>query len=212
MQIEMNNVNKTVKGIPLLTDISLTMDSGKIYGFTGDNGSGKTVLFKVLLGLMKKTSGTILIDGEEQKDLMQDVGFIIERPEYIPYYSAYKNLEIIAAYRKRADRERIRTVLEMFGLNPDDKKQVGKYSLGMKQKLALAMAFLENPKILILDEPLSALDADSVTDARQRILEEKEHGKLVLVASHYAEDIRSLCDEVFRMKDGKSVETNSSCG
>lgn len=212
MQIEMNNVNKTVKGIPLLTDISLTMDSGKIYGFTGDNGSGKTVLFKVLLGLMKKTSGTILIDGEEQKDLMQDVGFIIERPEYIPYYSAYKNLEIIASYRKRADRERIRTVLEMFGLNPDDKKQVGKYSLGMKQKLALAMAFLENPKILILDEPLSALDADSVTDARQRILEEKEHGKLVLVASHYAEDIRSLCDEVFRMKDGKIVETNSSCG
>ena len=212
MQIEMNNGNKTVKGIPLLTDISLTMDSGKIYGFTGDNGSGKTVLFKVLLGLMKKTSGTILIDGEEQKDLMQDVGFIIERPEYIPYYSAYKNLEIIAAYRKRADRERIRTVLEMFGLNPDDKKQVGKYSLGMKQKLALAMAFLENPKILILDEPLSALDADSVTDARQRILEEKEHGKLVLVASHYAEDIRSLCDEVFRMKDGKIVETNSSCG
>lgn len=212
MQIEMNNVNKTVKGIPLLADISLTMDSGKIYGFTGDNGSGKTVLFKVLLGLMKKTSGTILIDGEEQKDLMQDVGFIIERPEYIPYYSAYKNLEIIAAYRKRADRERVRTVLEMFGLNPDDKKQVGKYSLGMKQKLALAMAFLENPKILILDEPLSALDADSVTDARQRILEEKEHGKLVLVASHYAEDIRSLCDEVFRMKDGKIVETNSSCG
>lgn len=212
MQIEMNNVNKTVKGIPLLTDISLTMDSGKIYGFTGDNGSGKTVLLKVLLGLMKKTSGTILIDGEEQKDLMQDVGFIIERPEYIPYYSAYKNLEIIAAYRKRADRERIRTVLEMFGLNPDDKKQVGKYSLGMKQKLALAMAFLEDPKILILDEPLSALDADSVTDARQRILEEKEHGKLVLVASHYAEDIRSLCDEVFRMKDGKIVETNSSCG
>ena len=212
MQIEMNNVNKTVKGIPLLTDISLTMDSGKIYGFTGDNGSGKTVLFKVLLGLMKKTSGTILIDGEEQKDLMQDVGFIIERPEYIPYYSAYKNLEIIAAYRKRADRERIRTVLEMFGLNPDDKKRGGKYSLGMKQKLALAMAFLEDPKILILDEPLSALDADSVTDARQRILEEKEHGKLVLVASHYAEDIRSLCDEVFRMKDGKIVETNSSCG
>ena len=159
-----------------------------------------------------KQYGTILIDGEEQKDLMQDVGFIIERPEYIPYYSAYKNLEIIAAYRKRADRERIRTVLEMFGLNPDDKKQVGKYSLGMKQKLALAMAFLEDPKILILDEPLSALDADSVTDARQRILEEKEHGKLVLVASHYAEDIRSLCDEVFRMKDGKIVETNSSCG
>ena len=91
-------------------------------------------MFKVLLGLMHKTSGTILVDGREQKDLMQDVGFIIERPEYIPYYSAKKNLEIIAAYRKVADDQRICTVLEMFGLDPSDKKAVGKYSLGMKQK------------------------------------------------------------------------------
>ena len=138
----------------------------------------------------------------EQKDLMQDVGFIIERPEYIPYYSAKKNLEIIAAYRKVADDQRICTVLEMFGLDPSDKKAVGKYSLGMKQKLALSMAFLEDPKVLILDEPLSALDADSVQEARKRILEEKERGKLVLIASHYPEDIQSLCDEVYWMKNG----------
>ena len=151
----MNNINKTIKGVSLLTDINLALESGHIYGFVGDNGSGKTVLFKVLLGLMHKTSGTILVDGREQKDLMQDVGFIIERPEYIPYYSAKKNLEIIAAYRKVADDQRIRTVLEMFGLDPSDKKAVGKYSLGMKQKLALSMAFLEDPKVLILDEPLS---------------------------------------------------------
>ena len=98
----MNNINKTIKGVSLLTDINLALESGHIYGFVGDNGSGKTVLFKVLLGLMHKTSGTILVDGREQKDLMQDVGFIIERPEYIPYYSAKKNLEIIAAYRKVA--------------------------------------------------------------------------------------------------------------
>ena len=156
----MNNINKIIKGVSLLTDINLALESGHIYGFVGDNGSGKTVLFKVLLGLMHKTSGTILVDGREQKDLMQDVGFIIERPEYIPYYSAKKNLEIIAAYRKVADDQRIRTVLEMFGLDPSDKKAVGKYSLGMKQKLALSMAFLEDPKVLILDEPLSALDAD----------------------------------------------------
>ena len=147
----MNNINKTIKGVSLLTDINLALESGHIYGFVGDNGSGKTVLFKVLLGLMHKTSGTILVDGREQKDLMQDVGFIIERPEYIPYYSAKKNLEIIAAYRKVADDQRICTVLEMFGLDPSDKKAVGKYSLGMKQKLALSMAFLEDPKVLILD-------------------------------------------------------------
>ena len=189
----MNNINKTIKGVSLLTDINLALESGHIYGFVGDNGSGKTVLFKVLLGL---------VDGREQKDLMQDVGFIIERPEYIPYYSAKKNLEIIAAYRKVADDQRICTVLEMFGLDPSDKKAVGKYSLGMKQKLALSMAFLEDPKVLILDEPLSALDADSVQEARKRILEEKERGKLVLIASHYPEDIQSLCDEVYWMKNG----------
>ena len=191
----MNNINKTIKGVSLLTDINLALESGHIYGFVGDNGSGK-------LGLMHKTSGTILVDGREQKDLMQDVGFIIERPEYIPYYSAKKNLEIIAAYRKVADDQRIRTVLEMFGLDPSDKKAVGKYSLGMKQKLALSMAFLEDPKVLILDEPLSALDADSVQEARKRILEEKERGKLILIASHYPEDIQSLCDEVYWMKSG----------
>ena len=164
------------------------------------------LLLKVLLGLMKKTSGIITIDGNVLTDLLKDVGFIIERPEYIPYYTAYKNLAVIAAYHKKADDARIREVLEMFGLNPDDKKTVGKYSLGMKQKLALSMAFMEDPAILILDEPLSALDEGSVNNARERILEEKERGKLILVASHYKEDINSLCDVVYKMKDGEIVE------
>ena len=206
MQIKMNNVGKTVKGVELIKNINLTLDSGNIYGFVGDNGAGKTVLFKVLLGLMKKTSGIITIDGNVLTDLLKDVGFIIERPEYIPYYTAYKNLAVIAAYHKKADDARIREVLEMFGLNQDDKKTVGKYSLGMKQKLALSMAFMEDPAILILDEPLSALDEGSVNNARERILEEKERGKLILVASHYKEDINSLCDVVYKMKDGEIVE------
>lgn len=206
MQIRMNNVGKTVKGVELIKDINLTLDSGNVYGFVGDNGAGKTVLFKVLLGLMKKTSGTITIDRNELTDLLKDVGFIIERPEYIPYYTAYKNLAVIAAYHKKADDARIREVLEMFGLNPDDKKTVGKYSLGMKQKLALSMAFMEDPAILILDEPLSALDEGSVNNARERILEEKKRGKLILVASHYKEDINSLCDVVYKMKGGEIVE------
>lgn len=205
MQIKMNNVSKTVKGVELIKGINLTLDSGNVYGFVGDNGAGKTVLFKVLLGLMKKTLGTITIDGNELTDLLKDVGFIIERPEYIPYYTAYKNLAVIAAYHKKADDARIREVLEMFGLNPDDKKTVGKYSLGMKQKLALSMAFMEDPAILILDEPLSALDEGSVNNARERILEEKKRGKLILVASHYKEDINSLCDVVYKMKGGEIV-------
>ena len=205
MQIKMNNVCKKVKGADLLSDISLTMESGNIYGFVGDNGAGKTVLFKILLGLMKKTSGSITVNGAELNDLLQDVGFVIERPEYIPYYSAFKNLTVIAAYHKKADHARIREVLTMFGLDPEDKKTVGKYSLGMKQKLALAMAFLEDPAVLILDEPLSALDESSVSHAREKILEAKAQGKLIVVASHYKEDIQSLCDVVYKMKAGRIV-------
>ncbi len=205
MQIKMNNVCKKVKGADLLSDISLTMESGNIYGFVGDNGAGKTVLFKILLGLMKKTSGSITINGAELNDLLQDVGFVIERPEYIPYYDAFKNLAVIAAYHKKADHARIREVLTMFGLDPEDKKTVGKYSLGMKQKLALAMAFLEDPAVLILDEPLSALDESSVSHAREKILEAKAQGKLIVVASHYKEDIQSLCDVVYKMKAGRIV-------
>lgn len=205
MQIKMNNVCKKVKGADLLSDISLTMESGNIYGFVGDNGAGKTVLFKILLGLMKKTSGSITINGAELNDLLQDVGFVIERPEYIPYYNAFKNLAVIAAYHKKADHARIREVLTMFGLEPEDKKTVGKYSLGMKQKLALAMVFLEDPAILILDEPLSALDESSVSHAREKILEAKAQGKLIVVASHYKEDIQSLCDVVYKMKAGRIV-------
>ena len=115
MQIKMNNVCKKVKGADLLSDISLTMESGNIYGFVGDNGAGKTVLFKILLGLMKKTSGSITINGAELNDLLQDVGFVIERPEYIPYYNAFKNLAVIAAYHKKADHARIRETEVSFG-------------------------------------------------------------------------------------------------
>ena len=144
MQIEMRSVNKKIGQVQLLSDVSLEMESGHVYGFVGDNGSGKTVLFKILLGLMKQSSGNIYVDGKERGDLLQDVGFIIERPNYIPYYTARKNLRILASYRKKVDDSRIGEVLAMFGLDPEDKKKVGKYSLGMKQKLALAMAFLED--------------------------------------------------------------------
>ena len=203
MQIEMRSVNKKIGQVQLLSDVSLEMESGHVYGFVGDNGRGKTVLFKILLGLMKQSSGNIYVDGKERGDLLQDVGFIIERPNYIPYYTARKNLKILASYRKKADDSRIGEVLAMFGLDPEDKKKVGKYSLGMKQKLALAMAFLEDPQILILDEPLSALDADSVEMAREQIAKERERGKLILLASHYAEDIQVLCDVVYKMDGGR---------
>lgn len=206
MRIEMNKVGKTIKGTQLLKDICLQMESGSVYGFVGDNGSGKTVLFKVLMGLMKKTEGSILVDGKEQTDLLQDVGFILERPNFIPYYSAMKNLKTIAAYRRIADDSRLKEVLEQVGLDPNDKKKVGKYSLGMKQKLALAMALMEHPSVLILDEPLNALDENAVSMARELILKERERGALVMIASHYAADIDYLCDKVYRMQQGKLMD------
>lgn len=205
MQIEVNNLSKVVNGKYLVKDISLKFDSGKIYGIVGQNGCGKTVLFKLLLGLMNKSSGKITIDGKVQKGFMEDVGFIIERPNLIPYYSAYNNLKFISSYKGKVDKDRIINALELVGLPPKEKKKVKNYSLGMKQKAAIAMAIMDDPKILILDEPLNAIDDLSVKNIRKILLEYKEKDKIVLIASHYKDDIDSLCDVVHEMKNGEII-------
>ena len=203
MQIEINNLCKVIDGKYLVKDVSLKFDSGKIYGIVGQNGSGKTVLFKLLLGLMNKTSGEIIVDGKVQKGFMKDVGFIIERPNLIPYYSAYNNLKFISSYKGKADKDKIINALELVGLSAKEKKKVKNYSLGMKQKVAIAMAIMDDPKILILDEPLNAIDDSSVKKIREIILEYKEKDRIVLIASHYKDDIEYLCDVVYEMKAGE---------
>lgn len=205
MQIETNNLCKVVDGKYLVKDISLKFDSGKIYGLVGQNGSGKTVLFKLLLGLMNKTSGEIWIDGEVQKGFMKNVGFIIERPNLIPYYSAYNNLKFITSYKGKTDKNKINKALELVGLSPKEKKKVKNYSLGMKQKVAIAMAIMDDPKILILDEPLNTVDDASVKKIREIILTYKKRDRIILIASHYKDDIDCLCDEVYEMKDGEII-------
>ena len=203
MHIEVNNLCKVADGKCLVKNINLKFDSGKIYGIIGQNGSGKTVLFKLLLGLMNKTSGEIIVDGEIQKGFMKDVGFIIERPNLIPYYSAYNNLKFISSYGGKVDKGKIIKSLELVGLQPKEKKKVKNYSLGMKQKVAIAMAIMDEPKILILDEPLNAIDDLSVKKIREIILEYKKNDRIVLIASHYKDDIDYLCDVVYEMKDGE---------
>lgn len=203
MQIEVNNLSKVVKDKYLVKDINMKFEAGKIYGIVGQNGSGKTVLFKLLLGLMNKTSGEINVDGEIQKGFMNDVGFIIERPNLIPYYSAYNNLKFISSYKGKVNNDRIVKALELVGLSATEKKKVKNYSLGMKQKVAIAMAIMDDPKILILDEPLNAIDEESVKKIRQIIMEYKQKDRIVLIASHYKDDIDYLCDEVYEMKDGE---------
>lgn len=203
MQIEVSNLSKVIDGNYLVKDINLKFDSGKIYGIVGQNGSGKTVLFKLLLGLMNRTSGEITVDGEVQKGFMRNVGFIIERPNLIPYYSAYNNLKFISSYKGKVDKDKIIKSLELVGLSAKDKKKVKNYSLGMKQKVAVAMAIMDEPAILILDEPLNAIDDSSVKKIRQIILEYKEKDRIILIASHYKDDIDFLCDEVYEMKNGE---------
>lgn len=205
MHIEVNNLCKVADGKCLVKNINLKFDSGKIYGIIGQNGSGKTVLFKLLLGLMNKTSGEIIVDGEIQKGFMKDVGFIIERPNLIPYYSAYNNLKFISSYGGKVDKGKIIKSLELVGLQPKEKKKVKNYSLGMKQKVAIAMAIMDEPKILILDEPLNAVDDLSVKKIREIILEYKKNDRIVLIASHYKDDIDYLCDVVYEMKDGEVI-------
>ena len=196
MKIEVKNLSKKVEGVYLVKNINLNFESGKIYGLVGQNGCGKTVLFKLLLGLMRKTEGEIFVDGKEQKGFMREVGFIIERPNLIPEYSAYKNLKVLSSYTKSVSREKITNALEAVGLSATDKKKVKNYSLGMKQKVAIAMTIMDDPKILILDEPLNAIDDISVKKIREIIMGYKQRDKIVLIASHYKDDIDYLCDEM----------------
>ena len=204
--IEIKNVSLILQKNEILKDISVHFERGKIHGLIGRNGSGKTMLMKCICGFVKPTAGEILVDGKrigKDCDFPKNAGIIIETPGFIPYYSGYKNLKLLADLRGKISREDIRKTMEQFGLNPDLKRHVRKYSLGMRQRLGLAQAIMENPDLLVLDEPMNGLDKDGVADMREYLLALKEQGKTILIASHSAEDIDILCDTVCEMDKGK---------
>ena len=181
---------------------------GKIDGFVGRNGSGKTVLMKMILGFIKPTSGTIKVNGKQvgkEIDIPDDIGAIIETPGFLPEYSAFQNLKLMAMIRGKITSKRIRETIKLVGLDPDSKKHVGKYSLGMRQRLGIAQAIMEDPQILLLDEPLNGLDNEGVEEMRNVLLKQKDQGKLIIIASHSKEDIDILCDEIFRFDHGKII-------
>ncbi|MCD8150068.1 MAG: ATP-binding cassette domain-containing protein [Clostridiales bacterium] len=203
--IAVNNVSLTLNRKQILRNISLRMESGKIYGLTGNNGCGKTMLMKCICGFVKPTSGEIFSGGRrigKDTDYLPDAGIIIETPGFIPYYSGFRNLKVLADIRNQISRDEIRVAMEQTGLDPDLKLPVKKYSLGMRQRLGLAQAIMENPSVLILDEPMNGLDQHGVEEIRRLLLSLKGKGKLLLIASHNAEDIRVLCDEVYPMDRG----------
>ena len=194
-----------IKGKMILSDVDLTMEEGRIYGLVGNNGSGKTMLMKCICGFVLPTKGTVLSNGKKigkDMDYLQDAGVIIENPGFISYYSGLKNLKLLAGLNNKIGKEEIRNSMKQVGLDPDLKRHVRKYSLGMRQRLGLAQAIMENPKILILDEPFNGLDKDGVKEMREYLLSYKEQGKTILICSHSAEDISVLCDTVHEMDKG----------
>ena len=200
--ITIEKVCKSFGESTVLSDINIGFEKGKIHGLIGRNGSGKTVLMKCICGFIPISSGTITINGKKMNkvfDTPENMGIIIETPGFLPSYNAYKNLKYLADINGKIRKDRILESIAQVGLDPFNKKAVGKYSLGMRQRLGLAQAIMENPDILILDEPMNGLDKDGVEDMRRYLLDLKEQGKTIIIASHSAEDIDILCDTVCEM-------------
>lgn len=196
----------------VLNNISLSFEKNKIHGLVGRNGSGKTILLKCICGFVIPASGSIKIDDQQigkDCDVPENIGIIIEAPGFLPNYDGYTNLKFLAAIKKQISKEQILHVIEKVGLDSKSKKHVGKYSLGMRQRLGLAQALMEDPDILILDEPMNGLDNQGVKDIRTILLELKNQGKTILLASHSKEDIEILCDTVHELDLGKIINSNT---
>lgn len=203
--IEIKDLNLTLRKTQILKGISKSFEKGKIHGLIGRNGSGKTMLMKCICGFIKPTTGEIIVSGKKigkDCDFPESIGIIIETPGFIPYYSGYKNLKLLADLNRKISSKQIKESMKQVGLDPDLKRHVKKYSLGMRQRLGLAQAIMEDPDLLILDEPMNGLDKDGVADMRKYLLNLKEQGKTILIASHSAEDIEILCDTVCEMDKG----------
>lgn len=206
--IDVKNVNVTIGKNRILQDISVHFEKGKIHGLIGRNGSGKTVLMKCICGFMKPTSGAVFVEGKQigkDVDFVPNAGVIIETPGFVPFYSGYKNLHILAELNCRTGREEIEDAMRTVGLDPGLKRHVKKYSLGMRQRLGIAQAIMEKPQLLILDEPFNGLDKEGVEQMRTYFLKLKEEGVTILLTSHTSEDIKLLCDTVTEMEKGRKL-------
>lgn len=204
--IALENVSLQMKETQILRDINAEFEDGQIHGIIGRNGSGKTMLMKCICGFVRPTSGEICVNDKvvgKDMDFPADMGLIIETPGFIPYYSGLKNLKLLADLNKKITATQIKECMELVGLDPKMKRAVKKYSLGMRQRLGIAQAIMENPSILILDEPFNGLDLDGVMQMREVMLRLKQEGKNILLASHNKEDIEILCDTVHEMNKGE---------
>lgn len=204
--VKLLNVEKIINEETILKNVNIIIEQGEIVGFEGRNGSGKSVLFKMIAGLMIPTTGKIEVLGEELRkgEFPKDIGVSLDNTGFMPSLSAFDNLKTIADIRGIIDSDEIKKYIELVGLNPESKKKVGKFSVGMKQRLAFAQAIMESPKLLLLDEPFSGLDEDGVELVRNLIMQlNKKDGVTVLITSHIKEDIQVLCSRTFRIASGE---------
>lgn len=203
--VEIINLSKAFGQERVLTDVSLSLEAGKIHGIIGRNGSGKTVLMKCVCGFLRPTSGQAVVFGQvigRDCDFAPDTGMLIETPGFLPHETGMSNLLWLVRLGKGASKRRVQELIELVGLDPHLRKPVHQYSLGMRQRLGIAQALLDDPSLLILDEPMNGLDKQGVREIRQLLLSLKGQGRTILLASHFAQDIDELCDTVCEMDQG----------
>ncbi|PET37897.1 multidrug ABC transporter ATP-binding protein [Bacillus cereus] len=208
--IKIENLSKEIKGQIILDNINLSLEKGKIYGFRGRNGSGKTMLFRALTGLIRPTNGTVSIDGKLlHRDISfpESVGILIEYPGFIPEYTGFSNLKLLSMIQQNINDNDIRSSISRVGLNPNDKRKFKKYSLGMKQRLGIAQAIMENPDLLVLDEPTNALDEEAIDMICNLLLSLKAEGKTILIASHDKETLQKISDTIYYIESGEIINS-----
>lgn len=204
--IRVEHLSKTYGEEEVLKDVSVSFEKGKIYGLVGSNGCGKTTLVRCICGFSRPTSGSVFVDNKrigKDVDFAPNTGIIIEAPGFLPHYSGFRNLQILAGISGKAGKKRAQEVMKMVGLDPNMSKPVGKYSLGMRQRLGIAQAIMENPDILMLDEPFNGLDKDAMEDIRALFKVLKSQGKTLILVSHYAQEIETNCDIVYKIVQGQ---------
>ncbi len=206
MNISINAASKYIRRNLILQDVDISLTGGKIYGLQGPNGSGKTMLMRLICGLMRPNKGAVYIDGKQlhkELDFPESLGMLIENPAFLPQYTGVDNLRLLAEIKGIAGIEDIRRTLLAVGLNPDDKRKYRKYSLGMKQRLGIAAAVMEKPELILLDEPTNALDDSGVEQICSLIRRERDRGALVILACHDASIMEKLADEIYTVIDGR---------
>jgi ABC-2 type transport system ATP-binding protein len=208
-EIVVNEVSKSIYGVPIINSISMKLVSGNVYGFQGINGSGKTMLMRLICGLIYPTKGEIIIDGKrlgKEITFPQSVGLLLENPAFLDSYTGYENLEMLASIKNIITREEIHEAITSVGLDPLDKRKYKKFSLGMKQRLGIAAAIMEKPDILILDEPTNSLDSSGVSLVKTIIAKERERGAIIILACHDLPVLQDVSDEIFLLEQGKITE------